>query len=167
MENENGNNQTKYVKPSLLHPEGNPFDTAPGFNFNRNDFEDLIDDFTPKDDVPILLGVTHSELNKFCSYVYNMNYNQTYEVLLKRSQLYYRKAMMTLSKSGNPSAIKIASEFYVGLGKTMDDDSRITIVNVMPNVDSDLDKKQNSYSGPSEHDQFEAFNKMKQEMNSK
>lgn len=134
-------NNSTYKKPSLLHPEGNPYETAPGFNFTRDDFENLIDDFTPVNDIPVLLGVKDYELDKFCNYIYNMDFKPTYEVLLKRAQLYYRKAMMSLSKSGNPSAIKIASEFYVGLGKNIDDDSRFTIVNVMPSTQSDFEKK--------------------------
>ena len=137
----------KYRKPSLLHPEGDPFQTAPGFSFNRNDFEDLIDNFTPFDDIPILLGVSHAQLDVFCDYIYNMKFKDTYDTLLRRSHLYYRKAMMSLSKTGNPSAIKVATEFYVGLGSLDKQDSHVTIINQMPQVESDaerLAKQQNA-----------------------
>ena len=132
------NNSFKYEKPSLLHPGLN--ETVPGFNFDKNDFEDLIDNFTPKDDIPILLGVTHPQLDIFCMSVYHMKFNDTYKMLLKRSELYYRKAMFNLSKSGNPTAIKIASEFYVGLGNVEGSKPHITIINNMPDVPSDVDK---------------------------
>lgn len=128
-----------YSKPSLIRLEGDPNQSVPGFNFNRNDFEDLIDNFTPLEDIPTLLGVSHPQLDKFCVAIYNQKFKQTYAMLLKRSELYYRKAMMSLSKSGNPSAIKLTSEFYVGLGKSNDEDSKITIVNVMPQVKSDAE----------------------------
>ena len=47
-----------YIKPSLLHPDGDPNQSVPGFSFTRNDFEDLIDNFTDTDSIPVLLGVT-------------------------------------------------------------------------------------------------------------
>lgn len=133
-------NEFKYQKPSLLHPEGDPNQTAPGFNFTRNDFEDLIDNFTPFDDIPLLLGVKHVELDSFCSYIYNMNFKDTYDNLLRRSNLYFRKSMMNLSKSGNPTAIKVAAEYYVGLGAVDKQENKITFIGVMPESESDLDK---------------------------
>ena len=116
------------------------FQTAPGFDFNRNDFEDLIDNFTPFEDIPILLGVTHAQLDVFCTYIYNMGFKDTYDTLLRRSQLYYRKAMMMLSKTGNPSAIKVASEYYVGLGAVDKQESHVTIINQMPDTLSDAER---------------------------
>lgn len=130
----------QYKRPSLLHPEGDPNETAPGFNFTRNDFEDLIDNFTPFEDIPLLLGVKHAELDEFCNYIYNMNYKTTYDVLLKRSELYYRKAMMMLSKSGNPTAIKVSAEYYVGLGAVDKSEQKITFIGVMPEAESDEEK---------------------------
>ena len=134
---ENNNSDFVYKKPSLLHPGLN--ETVPGFNFDKNDFEDLIDNFTPKDDIPTLLGVSHPQLDIFCTSVYNMKFNDTYKMLITRAQLYYRKAMFSLSKSGNPTAIKIASEFYVGLGSTEGTKPHITIINNMPDVPSDVE----------------------------
>lgn len=142
----------KYQRPSLLHPEkwGDPDETAPGFNFTRGDFEDLIDNFTPFEDIPTLLGVKHVELDKFCEYIYNMNYKVTYDVLLKRSNLYYRKAMMMLSKSGNPTAIKVSAEYYVGLGAVDKQDNHITIINSMPEAESDEERLRKSQQNQKE-----------------
>ena len=128
-----------YKKPSLLHSDGDPLQTVKGFNFTRNDFEDLIDNFTPFDDIPILLGVCHRDLDKFCMQIYRSNFKTTYDNLLKRAQLYYRKSMMMLSKMGNPSAIKLSAEYYVGLGKVADNDNRITFVTNMPITESDVE----------------------------
>lgn len=133
-----------YNKPGLLHPEGDPNQTVQGFNFNRNDFEDLIDNFTPFEDIPILLGVQHAKLDEFCNEIYNMNFKVTYDTLVKRAELYYRKAMFSLSKAGNPTAIKVSSEFYVGLGRVNENDNRITFIGMMPTAPSDVDSLKDS-----------------------
>lgn len=130
----------KYQKPSLIRPDGDPDQKAPGFNFTRDDFEDLIDNFTPFEDIPILLQVKHAELDEFCNFIYNMNYKDTYDNLLRRSNFYFRKSMMNLSKSGNPTAIKVAAEYYVGLGAVDKQESKITFVGIMPEAESDVDK---------------------------
>lgn len=129
----------EYKKPRLLLPAGSPDESAPGFDFTRGDFEDLIDNFTPFEDIPILLGVTRPELDDFCNYIYRMKYKETYDNLLRRAELYFRKAMMSLSKSGNPSAIKVSAEYYVGLGAIDKNESKIIFMNNMPNADSDVD----------------------------
>lgn len=129
-----------YKKPSLLHPDDDPSQTVEGFNFNRNDFEDLIDNFTPLEDIPLLLGVSHADLDRFCYDIYNMDFKHTFESLLKRAELYYRKSMMMLSKAGNPSAIKVTSEHYVGLGSSDKQSEHITFIGVMPDTQSDLQK---------------------------
>ena len=130
----------KYKKPSLIRPDGDPDETAPGFNFTRNDFEDLVDYFTPFEDIPILLGIKHAELDEFCKYIYNMNYKDTYDNLIRRSHFYFRRSMMSLSKSGNPTAIKVAAEYYVGLGAVDKQENKITFIGVMPEAESDEDK---------------------------
>lgn len=129
-----------YKRPTLIHQDGNPDETAPGFNFTRNDFEDLIDYFTPFEDIPILLGVKHAELDEFCKFIYNMNYKDTYDNLLRRSNLYFRRSMISLSKSGNPTAIKVAAEYYVGLGAVDKQENKITFIGVMPEVESDVER---------------------------
>ena len=69
-----------------------------------------------------------------------MDFKSTYRVLIQRANLYFKKAMLSLSKSGNPSAIKVAAEYYVGLGAVDKQDNKITIINAMPQTDSDVDK---------------------------
>ena len=134
----------KYQKPSLLHPErwGDPNQTVEGLNFTRNDFEDLIDNFAAPEEIAVLLQVTPVELDKFCNEVYNMDFKTTYQVLFQRANLYFKKAMFMLSKSGNPTAIKVAAEYYVGLGAVDKQDNHITIINSMPESESDLEKMQ-------------------------
>ena len=79
-----------------------------------------------------------------------MNYKVTYDVLLKRSNLYYRKAMMMLSKSGNPTAIKVSAEYYVGLGAVDKQDNHITIINSMPEAESDEERLRKSQQNQKE-----------------
>ena len=134
----------KYQKPSLLHPEkwGDPNQTVEGLNFTRNDFEDLIDNFCAPEEIAILLQVTPVELDRFCNEVYNMDFKTTYQVLFQRANLFFKKAMMNLSKSGNPTAIKVTAEYYVKLGAVDKQDNHITIINSMPEAESDLEKLQ-------------------------
>ena len=131
-----------YQKPSLLHPDswGDPNQSVPGFSFTRNDFEDLIDNFCAPEEIATLLQITPVQLDNFCHEVYNMDFKSTYRVLIQRANLYFKKAMLSLSKSGNPSAIKVAAEYYVGLGAVDKQDNKITIINAMPQTDSDVDK---------------------------
>ena len=148
----------KYIKPSLLHPEkwGDPNQTVEGLNFTRNDFEDLIDNFAAPEEIAILLQVTPVDLDRFCNEVYNMDFKTTYQVLFQRANLYFKKAMFMLSKSGNPTAIKVAAEFYVGLGAVDKQDNHITIINSMPEAESDLEKLQK------EQNQKDAADKIKE-----
>lgn len=134
----------KYQKPSLLHPEkwGDPNQTVEGLSFTRNDFEDLIDNFCAPEEIAILLQVTPVELDRFCNEVYNMDFKTTYQVLFQRANLFFKKAMMNLSKSGNPTAIKVTAEYYVKLGAVDKQDNHITIINSMPEAESDLEKLQ-------------------------
>ena len=60
--------------------------------------------------------------------------------LLRRSNLYFRKSMISLSKSGNPTAIKVAAEYYVGLGAVDKQENKITFIGVMPEVESDVER---------------------------
>lgn len=133
-----------FEKFSLLHPE-DKFKEIPGFDFTQNDFEDLIDNFTPIDDINVLLGVSPTDLDKFCKLCYNMNFKDTYDTLLRRANAYFRKAMFSLSKSGNPTAIKVAAEFYVGLGAVDKSEHKLVFVSNIPqDVKSDVEKLQDS-----------------------
>ena len=73
-----------------------------------------------------------------------MNFKETYNVLFQRANLFYRKAMFSLAKVGNPTAIKVASEFYVGLGSVDKADSHITFIGSVPDVPSDEEKLKDS-----------------------
>lgn len=152
----------KYQKPSLLHPDswGDPNQTVEGFNFTRDDFEDLIDNFSAPEEIATLLQTTPVELDRFCNEIYNMDFKTTYNVLFQRANLYYKKAMFSLSKSGNPTAIKVTAEYYVKLGAVTDNDNRITFIGVMPEAPSDVDKLKAKLN---EEDAKAAVNKVKEE----
>ena len=132
----------KYIKPTFLHPDqwGDPNQTVEGLNFTRDDFEDLIDNFAAPEEIAILLQCSNTDLDRFCEEVYHMDFKTTYQVLIQRANLYFKKAMFSLSKSGNPTAIKVAAEYYVGLGAVDKSENKITFIGVMPEADSDLDK---------------------------
>lgn len=127
-----------YKKPTLITPEEDI--EVPGFVFTKGDFEDLIDNFTPFEDIPVLLCGSHAKLDEFCMFIYNMPYKETYEMLIKRAGAYFRKSMLSLSKAGNPTAIKVSAEYYVGLGAVDKQAEHITFVGIMPNSESDAEK---------------------------
>ena len=132
----------KYIKPTFLHPDqwGDPNQTVEGLNFTRDDFEDLIDNFAAPEEIAILLQCSNTDLDRFCEEVYHMDFKTTYQVLIQRANLYFKKAMFSLSKSGNPTAIKVAAEYYVGLGAVDKQENHITFIGTMPEAESDVDK---------------------------
>ncbi len=151
-----------YRKPSLLHPdEGNPAQTVNGFDFTRDDFENLIDNFTDQDSIMRILRVSHDDLDVFCNAIYNMNFKETYIVLYEKAQLYFRTAMISLSKAGNPSAIKVATEYYLKLGNNSNPDDKITFVGFMPLEKSDVEllaEKQKNNAGDNPGAPVKTFN---------
>ncbi len=86
-----------------------------GFDFDLDMFENLIDCFTPKDMVPIVLNCSHADLDRFCMMAYNMNYNETYKVLIGVADIWARRAVRNLAYCGNNTALKIFSEHFMGL----------------------------------------------------
>lgn len=109
------------------------------FDFDRDTFEDLIESYTPIDDIPVLLGVRKSDLDIFCKYIYNQDYKTAYGALLMKSNAHNRKAFNSLSKKGNQTAMKIVAEQFMGLGKIDNTEAPIQFICNVPNVKSDVE----------------------------
>jgi hypothetical protein len=114
----------------FLHRENK---TVEGFNFDMDMFENMIDNFTPMEDIPLLLNVNSFELDKFCQICYNCLYKDAYDILSRRALYYDRMAFNNLAKSGNNSAINVVAKYFMKL----DDDNKtkelkIQVVNSIP-----------------------------------
>lgn len=95
-----------------FHPEGFPFDV--------NTFENVIDAYTPEDQVPVVLNCSLSTLNAFCNIVYKMPFTQTYRFLSGITDMYMRRSIKGLASSGNTTALNIAREHFLKLNSEQD-----------------------------------------------
>lgn len=100
-----------------------------GFTFDVNQFENLIDMWTPFDKIPIILKVNCDVLDKFCITVYNMNYKETYARLSGISEAIMRKAFSNLAKGGNATALSIMAKNIMKLDNDQAQNINLTIVN--------------------------------------
>lgn len=106
-----------------------------GFAFTKSDFEDLIDSFTPKQDIPTILGVGVADLDRFCNVIYGMKYNETYQALLMQANYCWRSAIKVLARSGNAQAMKQMAEI-TGIGK--EDATERVQINFMSDVPTNM-----------------------------
>lgn len=104
-----------------------------GFSFTKSDFEDLIDNFTPIDDIPVLLGCSKADLNVFCLSIYNADFSSAYAGLLAQAKVYHRKIIRKLAGEGNTMALKQLPELS-GVAKESPNDISITILNDVPKL---------------------------------
>lgn len=101
-----------------------------GFWFDVNTFENLIDCFTPKQTIPIILRCKHADLDRFCQVVYGMKFSEAYTFLSGLTDMFMRKAIKGHSNNGNPTAMKIAAEHFMDLKEQQEKDGiNITIYN--------------------------------------
>lgn len=122
----------KFYRAHLIKSQSDV--SVEGFNFTKSEFEDLIDNFTPTNDIPILLGVSKKDLDKFCLSVYNSDFMTSYSALLAQSKLIRRKVIRKLADEGNNVALKQISEIS-GVGKESSQDINITVLSNVPNPD--------------------------------
>lgn len=107
------------------HPEG--------FWFDMDMFENLIDAWTPKEDVCTILQATHQELDAFCKECYGYDFDRTYSILKAISMMGMRKSVSTLAKAGNSSALVIAAKNFAELNDGGNDGQiNITFKNDLP-----------------------------------
>ncbi len=110
-----------------------------GFDFDRDTFEDLIECYTPQEQILSLLGISHYDMDRFCKKIYNMSYNEAYCFLLYKSDAHNRKAFNMLAKEGNQTAMKIVAEHFMKLGSIDKSDVKVQFVNDVPQVKSDAE----------------------------
>lgn len=113
---------------------------VPDFDFDRDTLEDLIECYTPLEEILALLGVEHKEMDRFCFAVYNMNFKDAYFHLLYKSDAHNRKAFNMLAKQGNQTAMKIVAEHFMKIGKVDQNEVKVQFVCDVPTVESDVEK---------------------------
>lgn len=134
MNNSNDNNKkiNKFEVPiytDLLDPKRKNAKVE-GFSFDVDTFENLIDSFVPKENIPIILGVSWGDIERFCNKVYGLNFNETYNRLSGVTDYWCRKVFKNLAATGNQSAIKLVAEHFMGLASDNKNQGvNITIVN--------------------------------------
>ena len=136
----NNNKQNSYfpnvpIYDDLLDPKRKNA-KIPGFHYDTDTFENLIDCFTPMKNIPVILNTRFSDLDMFCQIAYGMNFQDTYIRLSGITDAWSRKVIKNLSSSGNSTALNIMSKHFMGLS----DDNKnqgvnITIVNDMKEDD--------------------------------
>jgi hypothetical protein len=121
--------QPIYTYDELLKP-GRKNVVVPGFDFDVDQFENVIDCFVPYESVPVILRTNVGYLDQFCQIVYGMPFKETYALLNGISDMFMRKAITNLSKCGNSTALNIASKHFMNLDDEAKKDAiNITIVN--------------------------------------
>lgn len=122
--------ETNGRRDEFLHRENVRIE---GFSFDSYTFEDLIDNFTPEEDIPLVLRCDKSDLDYWCMKVYNVPYHEAYVFLSKMGLFYCRKAFTQLAKSGNNTAIKTVGEHFMKLGQDQAKrEAVVPILTVMP-----------------------------------
>ena len=107
-----------------------------GYWFDVNTFENLIDCYTPKDMIPLILRCRHADLDRFCKVVYGMQFNEAYTILSGITDMFMRKSIKGLSQAGNPTALKLAAEHFMDLKEQEQKDGiNITIYNDLKEED--------------------------------
>lgn len=97
-----------------------------GFDFDVNTFENLIDNYVPEENIPVILRCNLGTLDKFCKIVYKMDFKQTYRFLMGITDMCMRKTIKGLAGLGNTTALKIAQEHFMKL-KSDDGGSNVNI----------------------------------------
>lgn len=106
-----------------------------GVTWDVNTFENLIDVWTPREDILLILDTNRDTLDRFCKAVYKHNFNDTYNILTGITDVFMRRALKNQATMGNASATSIVTKHFMGLKDDEDKNANVNITFV-----SDLDK---------------------------
>lgn len=112
-----------------------------GFDFDVDTFENLIDNYTPMENIITILSgicrkkITQANLDDFCYLVYGMDFKETYKFLSGITDMYMRKVFKNLAASGNTTAMSINAKYFMKL----EDDSKNDTINIR--IVNDLENK--------------------------
>ena len=113
---------------------------VPGFDFDVDTFENLIDNFVPMNNIPIILSgisrkkIGETDLDRFCNIAYGMNYKEAYQFLSGITDMYMRRVFKNLAASGNATAIAINAKHFMHLEDEQKNDAiNIRIINDLDN----------------------------------
>lgn len=120
------------------------FGTHNEYSMEIGEFEDFIEQYTSLDQLVELISLefgwpelTKADLDSFTRKVYNRSLKDAYFTLRNLSNLHNRKALNTIAKQGNQTAIKYIVEQC--MQEHINDAPRIQFVCNVPQVKSDLD----------------------------
>ena len=87
----------------------------PGFNFDVNTFENLIDNFVLASDIPVILNTSVAQLDRVCTICYNMNFDETYKRLSGISRYWGNRTVKNLANAGHAGAFSVFAKNFLGL----------------------------------------------------
>ena len=111
-----------------------------GFDIDKEEFEDYVENYQPIEGICSLLRYRHADLDTWCCLVYGLNLKETYAHLLYLADHHNRKAINSLAKQGNNTAIKVVVEHMMKMGSVNDNETKINFVCNVPQEKSDLEK---------------------------
>lgn len=120
----------EHVKNYQEFMKGNRENWKPeGFDFDVDQFENLIDWWTPFDTIPIILNCDMKTLDDFCYKVYNMSYKKTYGYLLSLTNAFMSRTFKCLASTGNNTAMSIVTKNLMKLDEDKSQNVNITFLN--------------------------------------
>lgn len=125
----------KYLeRRKRLEREGR--DRSPeGFDFDADDIEQLVDSFTPKDEIPLILEATAKQMDEFCRIAYGMDWTLAYDRLFAKSMQLSRQMISYLAKEGHTKALEIVARNFMKLDQ--DGKARSLRIQVVNDLDDE------------------------------
>ena len=144
--NNNNNNSTKKGLPEVplysnMLSANRKNAQIKGFDFDVDTFENLIDNFVPINNIPIILSgisrkkINEDDLDRFCNIAYGMKFKEAYQFLSGITDMYMRRVFKNLAASGNATAIAINAKHFMKL----EDDQKNDAINIR--IVNDLNDK--------------------------
>lgn len=114
------------------------FSDTSRFVFDQDMLENYLSCFTPKENIPTVLGCTKTNLDEFCRACYGCGWDEAYLNLTGLADALARQAVQKLAFMGNQTALKILTEHMMKLDRDEQANTlRVQIVADVPTPDSD------------------------------